>query len=1062
MVDQSLINKTPLKMKNILLSVFAVLLFGLPLRGQIADGSIAPDWTVTDLNGNSYNLYSILNSGKHVVIDFSATWCGPCWNYHNGGALEQLYNTYGPSGTNQVMVFFFEAENNNNTACLYGPTGCVGPNGGTQGNWVAGTPYPIVDLSAIGANSIKTAYQISYFPTLFAINANTKKVYEAGQVSFAGWQSWLFQSFALAVNPAVQQPTCSNNGAINLNTTGGYLNKTYQWSNGATTQNISGLSPGTYSCKVTDFNGYFITTPNFVLTGPPPINLNLTSQTNVVCGGGSTGALSVSASGGTGSIQYAWSNGGTGPSISNIPAGTYTVVVTDGAQCTKTASYTITQPAPLTVSPQVTNASCSQNNGTVLLIEAGGNWPYTYQLNGVSQSTPNFDNLGAGTYNYSVIDVNNCSVSGSVTLSTSVAPVAQASTTSSITCLTPTGTISGTGSSTGGSFGYLWTTSNGAIVSGATQLTATVNAGGTYTLKVTNNGNGCTATSSVTVPSNTTQPTVAIQTPGQLDCNASTVTINASGSSTGSNFAYAWSTADGNIVSGGNSLLPVVDEPGSYALQITNNTNGCISNSSVSVAEDMTQPVITVATETVLTCSQQSAEICATTSSGSVVWNIQGANGNCVTLDQPGQYTLTATGTNGCTSSATSSVVLSNDFPQVTVGEPDLLTCIVTSVSLSGQVNGNPQDFTFTWKDETGAIIANTAEAATENPGTFTLEVLNNANGCQASSSVTVAEITEAPSAQFNSALQDGTVNAAVENVDGLAEYSWTVNGTPEGTGSELSYTLPGPGTFNICLVSSNDCGSNTLCVEYFVAAPLAVQVAGTQVACFGQNNGTASVSVTGGVPQYSYAWTGPDNFTSSEASISGLAPGVYSVVVTDANGQSISSEYTIGQPAALTQGDVIITNDQDNSNSGSVELTVHGGTGSLSYAWSNGSNGTKLGGLGAGEYSCTVTDENGCQQVFGPFVVENVSGVDESEYLTSFNLFPNPAADLINVSAGLVKEGNVTLTLMNAFGREIVAESHRGNFNTRLNVAGMPSGMYFIQLRHRDFTILKKVQVLH
>ena len=77
--------------KNLLIAALALCSVGA--TAQIADNSICPDWTGTDINGNTYNLYSILDSGYTVFIDVSATWCGPCWAYHNSGALETLYTS---------------------------------------------------------------------------------------------------------------------------------------------------------------------------------------------------------------------------------------------------------------------------------------------------------------------------------------------------------------------------------------------------------------------------------------------------------------------------------------------------------------------------------------------------------------------------------------------------------------------------------------------------------------------------------------------------------------------------------------------------------------------------------------------------------------------------------------------------------------------------------------------------------------------------------------------------------------------------------------------------------
>lgn len=146
-------------MKKILL-----LLFGFYLgvsNAQIASGSVAPDFTAVDINGVSHKLSDYLAAGKTVIMDISATWCGPCWNYHNGKALEDIYNAYGAETSNEVVVLFVEGDANTTLADLNGTTA------NTQGNWVEGTPYPIIDGSNIGS-----LYQINYFPTVFRICPN--------------------------------------------------------------------------------------------------------------------------------------------------------------------------------------------------------------------------------------------------------------------------------------------------------------------------------------------------------------------------------------------------------------------------------------------------------------------------------------------------------------------------------------------------------------------------------------------------------------------------------------------------------------------------------------------------------------------------------------------------------------------------------------------------------------------------------------------------------------------------------------------------------------------------
>lgn len=160
-------------MKKLLqFSTALTLTFGvIQCHAQLDNGSIASDFTFTDLNGNTQHLYSILDSGKTVFIDVSAAWCGPCWSYHTGGALEGLYNTYGPAGTDEVRVMFIEGELTNTLAQLNGVNAGSTYAGSTQGDWVTGTSYPIVNLSTstTGASAFMTNYDIGYFPTIYMI-----------------------------------------------------------------------------------------------------------------------------------------------------------------------------------------------------------------------------------------------------------------------------------------------------------------------------------------------------------------------------------------------------------------------------------------------------------------------------------------------------------------------------------------------------------------------------------------------------------------------------------------------------------------------------------------------------------------------------------------------------------------------------------------------------------------------------------------------------------------------------------------------------------------------------
>ncbi|NHM05947.1 T9SS type A sorting domain-containing protein [Flavobacterium sp. CYK-4] len=144
-------------MKKITL-LLALVALSFQSKAQIAPGSVAPDFTVTDINGNTHHLADYIAAGKTVIMDISATWCGPCWNFHNSKALEDIYNSYGQGGSSEVVVLFVEGDGTTGEDDLYGQTPA------SRGNWVEHTPYPILD-----ASSISDLYQITYFPTLFRI-----------------------------------------------------------------------------------------------------------------------------------------------------------------------------------------------------------------------------------------------------------------------------------------------------------------------------------------------------------------------------------------------------------------------------------------------------------------------------------------------------------------------------------------------------------------------------------------------------------------------------------------------------------------------------------------------------------------------------------------------------------------------------------------------------------------------------------------------------------------------------------------------------------------------------
>lgn len=165
-------------MKRLLtLVVVAILSFStFQSNAQLADNSIAPNWTLRDITGTTHTLYSYLDSGYVVFIDFSAAWCGPCWGYHSEKHLDHLYETHGPAGDNKVRVFFIEGEGTNTLAQIYGASSGSARSTFSQGDWVAGTSYPIIDTAIMNG-----PYNIGYFPTIYKICPN-RLIEEVGQL----------------------------------------------------------------------------------------------------------------------------------------------------------------------------------------------------------------------------------------------------------------------------------------------------------------------------------------------------------------------------------------------------------------------------------------------------------------------------------------------------------------------------------------------------------------------------------------------------------------------------------------------------------------------------------------------------------------------------------------------------------------------------------------------------------------------------------------------------------------------------------------------------------------
>jgi hypothetical protein len=182
----------------------------------------------------------------------------------------------------------------------------------------------------------------------------------------------------IAAIPVITNTTCTASiGAINLTVSGGTSPYTYLWSNGATTEDLSGVAAGTYTVTITDANGCTINMPFTVGTNDVTIAA-IPVITNTTCTA-SIGAINLTVSGGTSPYTYLWSNGATTEDLSGVAAGTYIVTITDANGCTINMPFTVgTNDVTIAAIPVITNTTCTASIGAINLTVSGGTSPYTY------------------------------------------------------------------------------------------------------------------------------------------------------------------------------------------------------------------------------------------------------------------------------------------------------------------------------------------------------------------------------------------------------------------------------------------------------------------------------------------------------------------------------------------------------------------------------------------------------------------------------------------------------------------------------------------------------------
>jgi len=336
----------------------------------------------------------------------------------------------------------------------------------------------------------------------------------------------------------------------------------------------------------------------------------------------------------------------------------------------------------------------------------------------------------------------------------------------------------------------------------ATTKDVTVSTPGTYTLTVTANG-GCSESTTVEVLEDTSSPDISAVADGILDCNSSSVIIT--GGSSTPNVTFAW-VGPNNFSSTSQSIT--VDNPGGYTLTVTGQ-NGCTSTKTVTIEENTTLPNITAEADGILDCNTSSVNIAgnSTTPNVTYAWigpsNFSSTSQN-IEVDTPGNYILTVTGTSGCKSTKTVTVVEDRTLPNITAEVDGTLGCNTSSVIITG--NSTTAGVTFAWVGPENFSSA-AQNITVDNPGDYTLTVTG-PSGCTNTKTVTVNENNTLPdiTAEVNGTLDCNTasVNITGDSTTAGVTYAWA--GPGNFSSASQNITVDNPGDYTLTVTGANGC----------------------------------------------------------------------------------------------------------------------------------------------------------------------------------------------------------------------------------------------------------------
>ncbi|MEZ5108732.1 MAG: CUB domain-containing protein [Bacteroidia bacterium] len=893
---------------------------------------------VVDANGCTVSTNASINNSSAPVINSSATTALLC----NGGSNATItINATGGSGALQYSI----------------DNGVTFQSGNIFNGLGAGS-YSVVVTDAVGCQ-VTTSVSISDPP-------------------------------ALQINASVTGSTCSQaNGSLTINASGGTGALQYSSDNGATFQSgniFNGLPSGNYTLQVQDANGCTASLPVVVPDAASPVIDNVI-PVSVSCFGSADGNINITASGGTGILQYSLDNGVTfqsGNNFSGLTAGTYSVVVTDENGCTANTFVFLTEPSQLTVNTVVVNTTCSQSNGSVTVNANGGTLNYQYSIDAGStfQSANSFAGLATGSFTVVIQDANGCSVSTGVNITDAPGPRIDATNITDATCYNANnGTLNINASN--GTAPLQYSITGGAPYQSSNNFSGL--APGNYSVVVID-ANGCTVSTSVVI-SEPTQIVISSTPTVDANCfgaNNGSITINANGGTS----PLQYSIDNGSTYQPGNNFSGL--SPNTYQI-IVQDANGCTATASVNITEP-TQVVISSTPTVDANCfgaNNGSITINAGGGTGPLQYSIDNGNsyqsGNSFSGLSPNTYQIIVQDANGCT--ATASVNITEPTQVVISSTPTVDANCFGANNGSITINAGGGTSPLQYSIDNGSSYQSGNSFSGLSPNTYQI-IVQDANGCTATSSVSVTEPTQVVISSTS------TVDA---NCFGANNGSITINAN--GGTSPLQYSIdngssyqPGnnfsglsPNTYQIIVQDANGC---TATASVNITEPTQVVISSTPTVdanCFGANNGSITINANGGTSPLQYSIDNGSNYQSGN-SFSGLSPNTYQIIVQDANGCNATASVSVTEPLQITYTSAVTDANCGNAN-GTININGNGGTAPLQYSIDNGSTFQSNGNFGsllAGNYQVVITDVNGCsttgniaiQNLAAP-VINNVSQTD-------------------------------------------------------------------------------------